>query len=101
EALARTHRELIQGKVQVHPTPDEIGRLSKLVETNGNSVRGREIYVQKTKLACAQCHRFEDTGRALGPELTRLWQTHSAGDVLQTLLDPDGNPSIDNRTHRV
>jgi putative heme-binding domain-containing protein len=88
-------------RLRVKSTPDEIARLSKLVEKTGDPAKGRAIYTQDRKLACARCHRLEGMGHSLGPDLTRLWQTHSAGDVLLSLLDPDGNSSADYRIQKV
>lgn len=101
ETLAEIHRELLQAKLPLKTDSNEIARLSKLVETTGDPVRGRAIYTQGKKLACAQCHRLEVTGQSFGPDLTRLWQTHSASDILLSLLDPDGNPSIDGRAQTI
>jgi putative heme-binding domain-containing protein len=37
---------------------------------------------------CLQCHRFQDEGGSIGPELTAISSKYSRRDVLESILDP-------------
>jgi putative heme-binding domain-containing protein len=39
-------------------------------------------------LACITCHRLEGIGGSVGPDLTRLWDTHSVEKIMESIIDP-------------
>lgn len=48
--------------------------------------RGRAIY---GAVACAACHRFDQEGGSVGPELTSVAGRFSARDLLESIVDPN------------
>jgi putative heme-binding domain-containing protein len=47
--------------------------------------RGRKIY---SEVACAACHRFNDDGGSVGPDLTALAGRFSVRDMLEAIVEP-------------
>jgi putative heme-binding domain-containing protein len=53
--------------------------------------RGRDFKNGKTAFhdaQCLQCHRFQNEGGSIGPELTAISSKYSRRDVLESILDP-------------
>jgi putative heme-binding domain-containing protein len=48
-------------------------------------VRGKELYAA---VQCAQCHRFGDTGGAVGPDITAASSRFNRHDLLETIVLP-------------
>ena len=46
-----------------------------------------------SKARCAECHRFEQSGGAKGPDLTGARRRFSATDLVETLIDPSSTIS--------
>jgi putative membrane-bound dehydrogenase-like protein len=65
------------------------GRLSELERslTGGDPLRGRAIFFG-AKAACATCHRLDDAGGSVGPDLTRVGATRSGRDLLESIIWP-------------
>ena len=68
--------------------PDEVARVERLVATTGNSENGRRVFLDTQKSQCAKCHRLEGVGGQVGPDLTKIWETHSVAKILESILDP-------------
>jgi len=51
----------------------------------GSVEAGRQIY---EKASCAKCHRFEQIGGGLGPDLTTLSSRFKRKDTLEAIIDP-------------
>jgi putative membrane-bound dehydrogenase-like protein len=80
--------DLLKRGLSLTNSPAEVARIRKLVETQGNPERGRAIYLNDQTLACVTCHRMEGVGGNVGPDLTRLWDTHSIEKVVESILEP-------------
>ena len=78
-------------KIEVESTSDKIGRYSAdqvlmTVSTNtGDANRGHALY---TKAQCATCHRFENQGQSVGPDLTNLAQRFSLREAVESTINP-------------
>lgn len=59
-----------------------------LVTKSGNAARGRAIYLDKQRTQCATCHKLEGVGGQVGPDLTKVWQTHTIPKLIESLLEP-------------
>jgi putative heme-binding domain-containing protein len=86
--LATLLHELFRTGLQVSLRPDEVARIETLVRDTGDANRGREIYLQAERSQCAKCHRLEGVGGEIGPDLTRVWQTHSVAKILESIVEP-------------
>jgi putative membrane-bound dehydrogenase-like protein len=70
-------------------SPVAVARVRELVRTRGNPRRGRELFLNADKLACVKCHKMEGVGGSIGPDLTRLWDTHTVEKIMESIIDPD------------
>ena len=50
-------------------------------------IEGLPEAVWKDK-TCASCHVLYGTGGDIGPDLTRVWQTHSVAKLLESIVEP-------------
>jgi len=50
-----------------------------------NFARGRELF---GAVGCASCHRFDNDGASVGPDLTTLAARFSVRDVLESIIEP-------------
>lgn len=57
----------------------------------GDAVRGARVFVEAT---CANCHKVEDVGRHIGPDLSRLVDRSPRGLMVDTI---DPNRVVDHR----
>ncbi|HEX4606834.1 MAG TPA: PVC-type heme-binding CxxCH protein, partial [Urbifossiella sp.] len=87
-AIARLQSDVMRGGLLLSLEPGQIERIRQLVNTRGDARRGRELFLNTRLLACANCHRLEGVGGATGPDLTRLWDTHTLEKILESIADP-------------
>jgi putative heme-binding domain-containing protein len=66
----------------------EVARLVRRVKAKGDPQKGKTIYLTNKNLACIRCHRMEGVGGDIGPDLTRLWDTHSIEKIMESILEP-------------
>ncbi|MDW8244552.1 MAG: HEAT repeat domain-containing protein, partial [Thermogemmata sp.] len=98
---ARLRAEVLRGGLLLSLEPGQIHKIRQLVEEKGNPKRGREIYLNPRLVACASCHRLEGIGGAVGPDLTRLWDTMSLEKVLEAIVDPSREIKEGYQTYRL
>lgn len=67
---------------------NEIANLRRLVLSQGNATRGRQLFLNNKKLACINCHQMEGIGGNAGPDLTRIWDTFTIEKTIETILEP-------------
>jgi putative heme-binding domain-containing protein len=106
EALATEIAELGQsskGDISAPPRPlvknwsfDELTALLDQVTEQRDRQRGKKLFAEAL---CAQCHRREDLGRAIGPDLNSAAAKFSRKDLLETIVVPskvvDGKYRLD------
>ena len=65
----------------------------------GDSVRGKAVFDGKG--SCASCHRVGGVGSRVGPDLSAIGLLRRAVELEQSLLEPDADVQVTNRTYRV
>ena len=65
----------------------------------GDAARGKLVFDGKG--ACASCHRVGQAGSRVGPDLSAIGLQRRSVELEQSLLDPDADVQIANRTYRV
>ena len=65
----------------------------------GDAERGQRLYAGEAD--CARCHRVDGVGSRLGPDLSDVGATRTAGLLERALLDPTGSMFPINRPVRV
>lgn len=86
--LAALQAEVMRGGLLLSLEPAQVERIRQLVATRGSATRGRELFLNTRLLACANCHRMEGVGGSTGPDLSRLWDTHTLEKILESIADP-------------
>lgn len=54
----------------------------------GNVERGRKLFLTVEKSQCLKCHRLNDQGEKIGPELTGIGSRFSRIHIIESLLEP-------------
>ena len=65
----------------------------------GDAARGKALFDGKG--SCAACHRVGMTGSRVGPDLSTIGLQRRATELEQSLLDPEADVQVSNRTYRV
>jgi putative heme-binding domain-containing protein len=65
----------------------------------GDSARGRAIFEGRGH--CLDCHRVASLGSRVGPDLSSIGLVRRAGELEQSLLDPNAEVQPNNRSYRV
>jgi len=71
-------------------TPSELEAFIDLVNTRADAARGAAIYARDS-LKCVSCHRIEDAGGRVGPNLTAIGASSPLDYVIDSLLHPSKN----------
>ncbi len=75
------------------PPPDEsrwdLDELVKYIESDqgkhGDPAVGREVF---TRVQCAECHRYQEMGDSVGPDLTSIARRFTRREILESILYP-------------
>ncbi|QDU98263.1 PVC-type heme-binding CxxCH protein [Lignipirellula cremea] len=87
-AAAEMLKKVIRGGLLVSLEPAEVARVEQLVQTTGDPERGRAVFADEKRGVCTKCHRLEGVGGQVGPDLTKVWETHTAAKLIESLVDP-------------
>jgi putative heme-binding domain-containing protein len=86
--LAKALTAVMRMGLLIENSPQEQARIRALVQSQGNPQRGRALYLNGKTLACITCHRLEGVGGNVGPDLTRLWETHTVEKIMESIIEP-------------
>jgi putative heme-binding domain-containing protein len=75
-----------------------LGSQGMLEKATGNAAAGRGIY---QKSGCAGCHRIDNEGGNLGPELTTIGRRRGLKFLVESLVKPDAEVAINYRAVQV
>lgn len=64
-------------------------RLAKFaLQDSGNVDRGRELFFNVEKSLCMKCHRLQDQGGTIGPDLTGIGSRFARIHLIESILEP-------------
>ena len=86
--IAALNAEVMRGGLILSLEPGQTERIRTLVQTEGDPTRGKALYLNTKRLACASCHRLEGVGGQIGPDLTRIWETQTTEKILEAIIQP-------------
>ncbi len=86
--ISAAFNELTKKRMVGASGAEEVRQLGDFVRKRGNAARGKAVYLDAAKANCASCHRMEGSGGAVGPDLTRVWETLSFEKKVESILDP-------------
>ncbi len=75
------------------------GQSGPQVAPRANEGSGGAIVAGKGK--CLTCHRIQDTGSRIGPDLTDIGAIRTVEQIQTSLVDPDAEVLPENRSYRV
>lgn len=100
-ALAKLRADVLRGGLLLSLEPSQVDKIRAEVSKKGNPAKGKELYLNTKLLACASCHRMEGVGGAVGPDLTRLWDTMTVEKILEAIVDPSKEIKEGYQTYRL
>ncbi|MDR3637453.1 MAG: PQQ-dependent sugar dehydrogenase [Isosphaeraceae bacterium] len=86
--LQAAMQSLLKKTLLAAPTGAEASRLREYVGRFGSPDRGKALYLDTKKVGCTVCHRLEGSGGAVGPDLTRIYETLSFDKRVEAILEP-------------
>jgi putative membrane-bound dehydrogenase-like protein len=92
---------LLKTTVLAEPGGAGIARLRDHVNDRGDAKRGQAIFLDAKKGGCAVCHRLEGVGGAIGPDLTRVYETLSFEKRVESIVEPSREIKEGFGTYRV
>ncbi|MBX9579470.1 MAG: HEAT repeat domain-containing protein [Gemmataceae bacterium] len=99
--VAQLQAEVVRGGLLLTLDPRQAEKVRQQVVEKGNAKRGRELFLNTKLLSCATCHKMEGVGGAVGPDLTRVWDTHTVEKILESIADPGKEIKEGYQTYRV
>ena len=76
----------------------QLGPLAEKVIANGKAARG-EAHFKAGKGTCIACHKVGETGRAIGPDLSKIGAIRTERDLLESILFPSNTLARDYEAH--
>jgi putative heme-binding domain-containing protein len=76
------------------PDSERVARLGEAIEPAsilalaGDARRGRDVFMNNTAAQCKTCHRLEDAGEPLGPDLAHIGSKYARAELLRQILEP-------------
>jgi quinoprotein glucose dehydrogenase len=55
----------------------------------GDAERGRNIFLYKSEVTCLKCHKLDDEGGEVGPDLTGIGKKQGREYLLESIVDPN------------
>ena len=76
----------------------QLGPLAEKAISSGNAAKGAEHF-KAGKGTCIACHKVCDTGRAIGPDLSKIGVIRTERDLLESILFPSNTLARDYEAH--
>ncbi len=86
--IAKLNGEVMKGGLILSLEPSQVEKIRNLVQSKGDPKKGKALYLNTAVLACASCHRMEGVGGQVGPDLTRVWDTHTVEKIIESIVEP-------------
>lgn len=63
-------------------------RPEQILSLKGNSEKGRQYFFKDSASQCRSCHRIDNQGGTLGPDLSGIGKQYQRHEILESLLEP-------------
>jgi putative heme-binding domain-containing protein len=95
-ALAAAHPEAAVRDLFERFTPEEqrVKRLGTVVKAadilalKGDATRGRQLFFKGSGAQCQSCHRVQNEGGDVGPDLSQIGKKYDRAKLLESILEP-------------
>jgi quinoprotein glucose dehydrogenase len=92
EAAARRPLPQVQERVKklkAAATVDDPLAAYRMAVAGGNAERGRKIFFERSELSCVRCHKIDDRGGEVGPDLSKIGGQQKRDYLLEAIVLPD------------
>lgn len=86
--VAAVLKRVMAGGLALSLDPAEVKRVEGMVGTVGRPQKGLNVFLDQNKVRCITCHKLEGIGGNTGPDLSKVWETHSIQKILESMIDP-------------
>jgi quinoprotein glucose dehydrogenase len=76
-------------KLKATATGDDPLAAYRLAVAGGNAERGRKIFFERAALSCVRCHKVNDRGGEVGPDLSKIGGQQKRDYLLEAIVLPD------------
>ncbi len=63
-------------------------RPEQILNLTGDVESGRRLFFETASVQCKNCHRVQNAGKELGPDLTQIGKKYSREQLLESILEP-------------
>jgi quinoprotein glucose dehydrogenase len=92
EAAARRNTTALQAKLKEYqasrPKDDPLADYHESL-AGGNAASGRRIFLDKVQVACLRCHKINEHGGEVGPDLSAIGRQKDRRYLLESIVDPN------------
>lgn len=84
-------RDLFETFLPLDQRPRRLGsivHLDQVLSLVGDAERGKNLFHATTSVTCVNCHRIEQTGKDVGPDLTNIGKKLNRAQLLESILEP-------------
>ncbi len=60
----------------------------QILSIAGNAERGRELFLKSAGVQCRNCHRIDNQGKQVGPDLNEIGKKSTRAQILESILEP-------------
>jgi putative heme-binding domain-containing protein len=60
----------------------------KILALAGDASRGRKLFHETASIQCKNCHRIQNDGKEVGPDLSAIGKKYAPAQILENLLEP-------------
>ncbi|MGL4420184.1 MAG: hypothetical protein ACRCZF_05940, partial [Gemmataceae bacterium] len=99
--ITKLNLDVMKGGLTVTNSPADRERIRTLVAKQGDPRKGKEVYLNSAALACVTCHKMEGVGGQVGPDLTRVWDTHTLDKIMEAIIQPSAEIKEGYQSYRV
>jgi len=63
-------------------------RPEEILSLSGDQARGKQVFFENTGVSCKNCHRIQNEGKEVGPDLTTIGKKLTRDQLLESILEP-------------
>jgi quinoprotein glucose dehydrogenase len=92
EAAAKRSEEGVKSrlaKVEASRSQSEPLSAYRYALAGGNAAEGRRVFMEKPEASCIRCHKVNNDGAEVGPNLTGVGKRQNREYLLESLVDPN------------
>jgi putative membrane-bound dehydrogenase-like protein len=92
------HPAYTQAEATTEAKKRQLSSLAEKASTTGDPAKGRDLFAQGVG-TCIACHKINDLGRDIGPNLSHIGAIRTERDLLESILLPSATLARDYEAH--